>query len=90
METTPSQGLEALAELPPHEVAGALINATAVANVKGELRKRGLTYEEFAPQIGMTRGTLAQRMAGNTALSLPELGAVANALGIEPSKLLND
>lgn len=90
MTNTPPGSLEELAQTPPSEAAGALLNATVVGNVKGELRKRNLTYEVFAPRVGMTRSTFAQRMAGNTAISLPELGAIALELDLEPAKLLND
>lgn len=90
MTDTPQGSLEALAQTEPTEAAGALLNAVAVGNIKGQLRKRGLTYDQFAPLVGLTRGTFAQRMAGNTALSLPELGAIARVLELEPAKLIND
>lgn len=86
MTNTPQGELESTAHTP----VGALLNAVAVRNIKGELRKRDLTYDQFAPKVGLNRGTFAQRMACNTPISLPELGAIAHELHLDPSKLLTD
>lgn len=66
------------------------LNGRAAANIRAELARRRITQEEFAERIGMGRTAVTAMLAGQTAITLPKLERIADALDVEPSKLLND
>jgi transcriptional regulator with XRE-family HTH domain len=52
--------------------------------------QKGLTQEELASDIGISRASLVNMEAGRQAISLVRLFAFADSLGIEAKELLPD
>ncbi len=57
------------------------------ANLKKELKKRKLTYDEFARQFGKTEGWFSHIMTGRRKLTVELIYEIAEKLKVEPSSL---
>jgi transcriptional regulator with XRE-family HTH domain len=65
------------------------LNAIAVAEIRGELARRRMTQVELAAASGLGEVPLNRRLRGHVPLSLPDVDAIAAALGVPPSALLD-
>lgn len=66
------------------------LNAHVAANIRAEVARRKLRQEDVAEGLRMTRASVSALLNGQTALTLGKVQQVAEFLGVEPSKLLND
>jgi transcriptional regulator with XRE-family HTH domain len=66
------------------------LNGRVAANLRGELARRQIKQEDFANKVGMSRPALTAILNDNVNITLARLEVLANALDMEPSKLLND
>lgn len=65
------------------------LNATAVTEIRGELARQRMTQRELAAACGLGEIPLNRRLRGHVPLSLPEVEAIAAALGVSPTALLD-
>lgn len=54
-----------------------------ICQIRDAIEAKGLTYNELAKAIGMTKDTLAKRLVGQNEFKLIELIVIADYLGIE-------
>jgi transcriptional regulator with XRE-family HTH domain len=65
------------------------LNATAVTEIRGELARRRMTQRELAAATGLGDIALNRRLRGHVPLTLPDVEAIAAALGVSPTALLD-
>ncbi|HEX5566724.1 MAG TPA: helix-turn-helix transcriptional regulator [Streptomyces sp.] len=53
-------------------------------------RRRGVTQQELADAVGLTRASVANIEAGNQRIQVHTLIAAAQALGLDPAVLLSE
>lgn len=63
--------------------------SVVMANIRGILATRGLTHTAFADQLHWHKQTLSKRMVGDIALTVDDLGHMAEALQVSPADLFN-
>lgn len=67
---------------------GQSLRKTLGANVRTERKRRALTQEELAEQLGITPRYLAAIERGERNLTLDSIEALAAQLGVDPHSLL--
>lgn len=65
------------------------LNATAIAEIRSTLARRQMTQVELAAECGLGEYPLNRRLRGHVPLSLPDVEAIAAALGVSPVALLD-
>lgn len=66
-------------------------SATVVADeIRGLMAKKHITQTQLADKIGVTQSAIARRLSGRVAFDVNELAAIAAALGVPVSRLLED
>ena len=64
--------------------------AQAIADeVRGEAYKRHISRKDLAVRTGLTEKTVSRKTNGRTAMTVEELFAFADALGISPTDLID-
>lgn len=58
------------------------------SNVRAEMARRDLTQQRLASEIGMAQQSLSRRLRGDTPLTVDELQAIADVLGVPAAALL--
>jgi transcriptional regulator with XRE-family HTH domain len=58
------------------------------AEVRAAIGRARVKQSDLADQVGMHRSTMSRRLAGDSEFTIPELTAIANALGVELASLL--
>lgn len=61
--------------------------ATAGANVRGEMARRGVSQSRLAESIGLSQAAVSKRLRGETPFDINELTAVAAALDVPLARL---
>lgn len=64
------------------------LNATAIAEIRAELARQRLSQRELGLSCGIGEVPLNRRLTGHVPLTLPDLEAIAAALGVSPTALL--
>ena len=63
--------------------------AQVAANIRAELARQRVSQRTLADELGMSPAALSNRLAGATPIDVNELGAIADALGVSASALLD-
>lgn len=58
------------------------------AELRAEAARRQFTQERLSELSGIPRSTVGKILAGNRAIDIREMAALANAMGIRPSSIL--
>lgn len=58
------------------------------ANVRAEMARRKISQRALADKIGISHASIYRRLRGELAFDVDELGAIADALGIDVRALL--
>lgn len=66
------------------------LNEFVAANIRAEVGRRRMSQQDFADLIRVTRPTAAAILNGTTELTLKRVESIADALNVEPAKLLNE
>lgn len=74
-------------EISPLEAAA---NRELLAHARGWMHHRGLTQEQVANKLGVSKGLLSKYLSGKTPMSLAKFKALAAILEISPGKMLFD
>lgn len=64
------------------------LSAGVLANIRAELARRSISQKELARRVGQSQKYVSRRLRGETALSLDELVAWADAIGVTVAELL--
>lgn len=69
-------------------MTNSLLNTYAVDEVRAELGRQRVSQRSLAERMGLSQAQISERMCGNVPFRLPELEAVADALGVPVSQFL--
>lgn len=61
-----------------------------VVNVRRHRKLKGMTQEQLALEVGMERGYISDLKRGQRNPTVQALGRLADALGVEPTSLLEE
>lgn len=64
------------------------LNGRAAANLRALLAARRMTHEDLAVRAGLSRGVVTAMLSQGSNITLRKLELMADALEVEPSKLL--
>lgn len=64
------------------------LSDTVAANVRAEMARRKISQRALADKIGISHASIYRRLRGELAFDVDELGAIADALGIDVRALL--
>jgi transcriptional regulator with XRE-family HTH domain len=84
--TCPVRYLEVMSPVEKDHAAG--LNGAVAAVLRGERAAAGLTLEELADRSGVPVVSLRRFLAGERAINVAVLHSVTQALGVEPSEVL--
>ena len=65
------------------------LNTAVAAELAGYLKAAGMTQEQLAAETGMAQGVVQRYLAGTRDIQIVHIAKIADALGFEPSELLN-
>ena len=66
------------------------LNGRAAANIRAQLGARRMTHAQLGEQAGLSRQTITAICRESQKITLTHLELIAEALEVEPAKLLND
>lgn len=66
------------------------LNGRVAANLRAQLAARQMRHEDLAVKAGLSRGAVTAMLSGGSNITLRKLELMADALEIEPAKLLDD
>lgn len=67
--------------------SGLSADALVAAEIRAELARQRITNGALAEKLGVSRAYLSRRLNGDTPLSIPDVAAIAEVLGIPISQL---
>lgn len=68
----------------------ATLHSVTLANIRAEMARRRIRQADIAEALGLTGGAISQKLTGTRPLTITELEAIAEKLGVPMTVLVAD